>query len=236
MSPRSTDDAAPGRETARTGFGRPGGSAERPAIFFADADEWASWLEANHASAADIWMGLRKKHVPDRGLIWEDAVVEALRFGWIDSQVQRIDEDSVRQRWTPRRAGSTWSAVNVATVGRLIEQGRMTPAGLAAFEARRADREAIYSYEQPAAGLTPEHETILRADPVAAAFWDAATPGYRRIAGHWVGSAKQQATRDRRLAQLVADCAAGRLIPSQRYGTQPAWVGRARLAAGLTAE
>lgn len=219
--------------SASGALGRPGGSAERPAIFFADAAQWGAWLEAHHDSAADIWMGLNKKHVADRGLTWEDAVVEALRYGWIDSQVQRIDEDAVRQRWTPRRTGSTWSAVNVATVGRLIEQGLMTPAGLAAFEARRADREAIYSYEQAPSQLSPEAEATLRADPVAAAFWDAATPGYRRIATHWVGSAKQEATRDKRLAQLVADCGAGQLIPSQRYGAQPAWVARARRAAGL---
>lgn len=208
----------------------PSGTPQRPALFFADAAQWADWLEAHHASAAELWMGLRKRHVADRGLTWADAVVEALRYGWIDSQSQRIDDDSVRQRWTPRRRGSTWSDVNVATAQRLIEEGRMAPAGLAAFEARRAERQGIYSYEQPSGALTPQAEAALRAEPLAALFWDAATPGYRRICAHWVASAAQQATRDKRLAQLVADSAAGRLIPSQRYGAEPAWVARAQAA------
>lgn len=212
-----------------TGIGRPGGSAQRPATFFADATQWAQWLDVNHQSASEIWMGLYKKHVPDRGLTWEAAVVEALRFGWIDSQAQRIDEDAVRQRWTPRRKGSNWSGVNVATVLRLIEEGRMEPAGIAAFEARRPDRQGIYTYEQGQVELTPEAEALLRADPVAAAFWDAATPSYRKLAAHWVVSAVREETRQRRIRQLVADCAAGRLIPSQRYGRQPAWVAATRL-------
>ena len=122
--------------------GTPGGTAERPALFFADAAEFRAWLAANHASAPDLWMGLYKKHVPDRGLTWADAVPEALCFGWIDSQVQRIDADAVRQRWTPRRPGSIWSAVNVALVERLTAEGRMHPAGLAAFARRNADRAA----------------------------------------------------------------------------------------------
>lgn len=219
------DRAASGSE-----FGTPGGTLQRPALFFADAAQWGDWLAANHSTAPELWMGLRKRHVADRGLTWADAVVEALRYGWIDSQSQRIDDDAVRQRWTPRRRGSTWSEVNVATVRRLIEEGRMTPAGLAAFEARRAERQGIYSYEQTAGELTPQAEAVLRAEPLAAIFWDAATPGYRRVCAHWVASAKQQATRDKRLAQLVADSAAGRLIPSQRYGAEPAWVARAQAA------
>ena len=176
-------------------------------------------------------MGLRKRHVADRGLLWEDAVVEALCFGWIDSVAQRIDEDTTRQRWTPRKPGSTWSATNIATVERLIAEGRMMPAGVAAYARRREDRSGTYSYEGDERELDAAHAAQLAADPAASAFWQEATPSYRRVAVHWVTGAKQQATRDRRMAQLVADSAAGRLIAPQRYGDPPRWVERAAEAA-----
>lgn len=210
--------------------GRPGGTPERPATYFADAAELRAWFEEHHDSASELWMGLRGKHVPDRGITWAEAVPVALCFGWIDSVSERVDEDSRRQRWTPRRAGSTWSAVNVAHVERLREQGLMTPAGEAAFERRREDRTAIYTYEVEAGELPQGYAARLEAEPRARAFWSEATPGYRKQATHWVLGAKQEATRERRMGELVADCAAGRLIRTQRYGTEPAWVRRARAA------
>ena len=88
-------------------------------------------------------MGLYKKHVPDRGLTWEQAVPEALCFGWIDSVSQRIDDDARRQRWTPRKASSNWSTVNIALVEQLTAEGRMRPAGIAAFERRGEDRSGV---------------------------------------------------------------------------------------------
>jgi uncharacterized protein YdeI (YjbR/CyaY-like superfamily) len=176
-------------------------------------------------------MGLYKKHVPDRGLTWEEAVPEALCFGWIDSVSQRIDDDARRQRWTPRKPTSIWSAVNIAHVERLTAEGRMRPAGIAAFERRRDDRSTGYSYMNAEQELPPEYASRLAADPAASAFWAAATPTYRRQVTHWVLSAKQEATRERRLAQLVDDSAAGRMVPPQRYGETPRWVERAAEAA-----
>jgi uncharacterized protein YdeI (YjbR/CyaY-like superfamily) len=218
----------------RRTIGTPGGTAERPATFFANAAEFREWLEAHHDSATELWMGLRKKHVADRGLTWDDAVPEALCFGWIDSVAQRIDEDSVRQRWTPRKRTSNWSAVNIAHVERLLAEGRMHPAGLAAFEARRPDRSGIYSYEQTEMGDLPEPWAArLAADEAAATWWAAATPTYRRICVTWVLTAKQEATREKRFLQLLDDSAHGRLIPSQRYGEEPAWARRARAELGL---
>ena len=212
-------------------IGTPGGTSARPALFFADGAEFGRWLAANHATADELWMGLWKKDSARGGLQWGDAVREALCWGWIDSRYERIDEHSGRQRWTPRRSGSTWSRVNIAAAEELIAQGRMQPSGLTAFQARREDRSGTYSFEQDDVVLTPEQEAVLRADPAAAAFWDAATPGYRKVVAHWVAEAKQEATRARRLAQLVEDSAAGRLVPNQRYGTPPVWVGRAAEAA-----
>lgn len=209
--------------------GTPGGTPERPALFFADAAEWRAWLEEHHESETELWMGLNKKHVAEQGLTWADAVVEALCFGWIDSVSQRVDDDARRQRWTPRKASSVWSKVNVDHVERLTAEGRMRPAGLAAYERRDPER-AGYSYETRAT-LDDEQRARLLADPAAAAFWEVATPSYRSVAENWVVTAKQAATRERRLAELVADCAAGRLVKPQRYGKEPAWVARAAAAA-----
>jgi len=219
-----------------TRIGTPGGSAERPAIFFSGPDEFRAWLEANHATETELWMGLYKKHVPDRGLTWETAVPEALCFGWIDSVAQRIDDDAVRQRWTPRKPSSIWSSVNIALVERLTAEGRMREAGLAAFERRREDRSGVYSHENPHQELPPEAAARLAADAAASAFWQEATPTYRRQVVHWVLSAKQEATRERRLALLIEDSAAGRLVPFQRYGEIPKWAVRAAAAAQAASE
>lgn len=213
------------------GPGTPGGSPGRPALFFADAAEFGAWLAAHHDSAPDLWMELRKKHVADRGLTWEDGVVEALCWGWIDSKVERIDEDRVRQRWTPRRPGSSWSRINVATVERLVAEGRMQPSGLAVYEARKQEPSG-YTHEAAAdIALPAAYAEMMAADPKASAFWEVATPSYRKICTVWVTGAKQEATRDRRMAQLLEDHAAGRMIPSQRYGETPKWVERAAEAA-----
>ncbi len=212
-------------------LGTPGGSAERPALFFSDAAEFRAWLEQHHESSTELWMGLNAKHVEPRGLTWAEAVPEALCFGWIDSLSQRIDDDARRQRWTPRKPTSNWSAVNVAHVERLTAEGRMRPAGVAAFEARRDDRTAVYAYETPVDALPPELQAHLDASPAARAFLDAATATYRRGAIAWVLGAKRDATRQQRAQQLADDSAAGRLIPPQRYGETPKWVERAAAAA-----
>jgi uncharacterized protein YdeI (YjbR/CyaY-like superfamily) len=210
---------------------RPGGTTEKPALFFDSPEDFRAWLEEHHETATELWMGLNKKHVAKRGLTWEQAVPEALCFGWIDSRAERIDEDAVRQRWTPRKKTSTWSRVNLDLVDRLTREGRMRPMGIAAWEARRLDRQGIYSFEQGDLVLPEAYAAELAANPAAAAFWAETTPSYRKICINWVQSAKQQATNDKRMAQLVEDSAAGRLIPSQRYGEIPKWVARAAAAA-----
>lgn len=211
-------------------IGTPGGSPERPATFFASAAEFRAWLEAHHDTATELWMGLSKKHVPDRGVTWHEAVPEALCFGWIDSVAQRIDEDAVRQRWTPRRSGSNWSTVNIAHVERLVAEGRMTPAGLAAYDRRTLERSGIYAYEGGGL-LSDDQRARLIGNPAAAAFWDIAPPSYRKIAENWVVTAKREETRESRLGQLIEDSAAGLLIRPQRYGDEPKWVARAAAAA-----
>ncbi|EXJ50580.1 hypothetical protein AS96_13945 [Microbacterium sp. MRS-1] len=204
-------------------------------VFFADAAAFRAWLEAHHDTATELWMVRRRKGHPEQGLRWEDAVPEALCFGWIDSTSRRLDDDARIQRWTPRTPTSTWSAVNIAHVARLTVEGRMHPAGLAAFERRRPERTAICSYET-SDELDADELAAITAVAAARAFWDAATPGYRRICAHWVHGARRAETRSARLAQLVEECAAGRLIPSQRYGIPPAWLARAAAAAAVHGE
>ncbi len=211
--------------------GRIGGTPERPARFFSGPEEFGAWLAAHHDTETELWMGLYKKHVPDRGLTWVEAVPEALCWGWIDSVAQRIDEDAVRQRWTPRKKTSNWSKVNLDLVERLRAEGRMQRSGLAIWEQRRTEP-APYTHEQDGEiALPDDYAAQLAADPAASAFWEVAPRSYRRVCITWVVSAKQQATRDKRMAQLLSEHAAGRVIPSQRYGETPKWVERAAAAA-----
>lgn len=203
-------------------------------IFFADAAAFRAWLEVSHETATEVWVGLYRKADPRHGLSWEEAVVEALCFGWIDSAMRTMGGDARRQRFTPRTPASNWSAVNIAHVERLTAAGRMHPAGVAAFERRRPETSGVYSYESRHE-LTDAEAATLSADPGALGFWEAATPGYHRICASWLHGAKREQTRTDRLAALVADCAAGRLIPPQRYGETPAWVARAAAAAAAAA-
>lgn len=208
--------------------GRVGGTPERPARFFAGPEEFGAWLALCHDTETELWMGLHKVHVPDRGLTWEQAVPEALCWGWIDSVAQRIDDDSRRQRWTPRKKTSHWSKVNLDLVEQLRAEGRMQPSGLAIWEQRRRDPSP---YDLADAPLPDSYAIRLAASPAALAFWEASTASYRKVCTVWVLSAKQEATRDRRMTQLIDCCAAGVLVPSQRYGDVPRWVERAAAAA-----
>ena len=124
----------------------------KDATFFATPTDLRAWLEEHHATETELWLGYYKKAAGRETITWAQAVEEALCFGWIDGKVQRIDELRYRQRLTPRRRDSNWSAVNIAKIAELREQGRMTPAGEAAFAGRREDRTAVYTYERTARG------------------------------------------------------------------------------------
>ena len=158
-------------------------------------------------------IGFYKKASGRPSVTWPEAVDEAIRAGWIDGKVQRIDDESHRQRFTPRKSGSIWSKVNVAKAEALIAAGEMLPAGLRAYEARTEKRSGVYSYEQDVEPeLGPAYEGELRANPSAWDYWEARPRGYRRAAAWWVVGAKREETRRRRLATLVEDCAAGRPV------------------------
>jgi uncharacterized protein YdeI (YjbR/CyaY-like superfamily) len=187
---------------------------ETPA-FYATAEEWRAWLEAHHREAREHWVGFHKRVTGRPSMTWSESVDQALCFGWIDGVRKRVDDDRYMIRFTPRKPSSRWSRVNVARVAELEEAGLMRPAGLAAFAART--EEGTYSYEQrEAAAFDPERERRFRAEERAWAWFSEQPPWYRRTATHWVMSAKREETRDRRLARLVADSAAGRAVAPLR--------------------
>jgi len=184
------------------------------AVFFATPAELREWFEKHHETAAELFVGYYKKNSSRTGISHTEAIEQALCFGWIDSIGRRIDDERYQVRFTPRRKGSVWSAVNVAAVARLTEQGLMRPAGRKVFSERKPDRVAAYSYEQPAgAELDEAQMAVLKAEPQAFQWWSAQSPSYRKAAAHWVVSAKKEETRARRLAQLVSDSAQGRRVP-----------------------
>jgi uncharacterized protein YdeI (YjbR/CyaY-like superfamily) len=190
-------------------------------IYFESAVELRDWFDANHGTAEELWIGHHRKATGKPSLTWSQTVDEALCVGWIDSVRVSVDETRFVQRFTPRRKGSTWSAVNVAKVEALTAEGRMRPAGLAAFEARTAGNTAVYSYERAAAIFSAEELARLRANAAAWADWEARPPSYRRAVTHWVTSAKGEATRERRLTTLVEDSAAGRKVRPMRWERKP---------------
>ena len=183
------------------------------AIFFESPAAFRAWLEQHHHRAGELWVGFHRKGSGRPSITWPEAVAEALCFGWIDGVRKGLDGSSYVIRFTPRKPGSTWSAVNVKLFSQLLERGLVQPAGLRAFEARDPAKTAIYSYEQRAAGLEEAYERRFREhDPRAWAFFESQAPSYRRAAGWWVTSAKREATRLRRLAQLIDDSANGRRV------------------------
>lgn len=187
-------------------------------IFFANAAEFRAWMEGHHDRATELSVGYHKKGTGRPSMTWPESVDVALCFGWIDGVRHRIDDERYRIRFTPRKKTSTWSAVNIKRVPELIADGSMAPAGIAAFEARRESRSGIYSYEQRPEALPPALEKLVRANRSAWRYLEAQPASYRRAVIWWVVSAKQEATRQRRVATLVEHCAAGKPI---RQFTRP---------------
>jgi uncharacterized protein YdeI (YjbR/CyaY-like superfamily) len=194
----------------------------KPTFFRTPAD-FRKWFEKNHDKAPELLVGFYKKGSGKPSITWPESVDEALCFGWIDGIRRTIDDESYTIRFTPRRARSIWSAVNVKRVAELTKLGRMQPAGLRAFEARDPKRSGIYAYEQDRPKeeqkLGPEYQARLEANAKAWAFFQAQAPYYQRTVSRWVMSAKKEETRVKRLATLIDDSARGRRIgPMARPG------------------
>lgn len=181
-------------------------------IYFRSGSEFRRWLQQNHAVAAEVLIGFFNKSSPQRGITYAEALDEALCFGWIDGLVRRVDAERHTRRFSPRKATSIWSNLNVNHIERLIREERMQPAGLAAFQRRSKAKTGVYSFENKPQSFPAQYAKRLRENRRAWGFWLAQPPGYRRTAIWWVVSAKQEATRERRFAGVVAESAAGRRL------------------------
>ena len=181
--------------------------------FFKTPAEFRRWLMKNHETAIELWVGFHKKGTGTPSITWPESVDQALCFGWIDGIRKRIDERAYVIRFTPRRPGSVWSVINIRRVGDLGKLGQMRSAGEKAFAARKENRSGIYSYEQRRDRLAEPYAGMLRKNKAAAAFFDAQPPGYRKVAGWWVVSAKKEETRLKRLATLIELCARQERLP-----------------------
>ena len=193
-------------------------TVELPELLLPDAAAWRSWLVDHHGEPAGVRLVLaRKGAVAPTTLTYDEALDEALCLGWVDGQVHRRDEATYLQRFTPRRPRSTWSRRNVGIVARLVEQGRMQPAGVAEVERAQADGRWEAAYEGPATIQVPDDlAAALAADPAAQATWARLT-SQNRYAVLWrVGQAKRADTRARRIADFVAMLARGETVHPQR--------------------
>ena len=175
--------------------------------FFATPAAFRDWLEKNHDKASELLVGFYKRDSGRPSMTWPESVDQALCFGWIDGVRRRVDDVSYTIRFSRRRKGSIWSAINIRRATELHKLGHMHEAGRRAFEARSEQKSRIYSYERETASFTPEQEKQFRANKKAWKFFREQPPGYRRVATHYVVSAKREETRDRRLARLIDESA-----------------------------
>lgn len=177
--------------------------------FFSHAKLFRTWLVKNHQSKTELIVGYYKKDSGIASMSWPESVDEALCFGWIDGIRRRIDETSYSIRFTPRKKSSVWSKINIGRAEVMIAEGLMTPAGQAAFDARVERRSGIYSYEQRPVELEEHYAAQLKLNKAAWKFYQSQPPSYRKAVNWWICSAKQEATRLRRLQQLIEDSADG---------------------------
>lgn len=175
---------------------------------------WRAWLASHHARAKGIWIAYYKKGTGKTSVTYEEALQEALAYGWIDSTVRRLDEERYAQKYTPRSPRSAWSRANKARVDKLIAEGRMAPPGLAKVEAakRNGSWDRLDGIDRIAAtaDVPPDLREALTGDPAALAAFEKRPPSEKKIWAYWVLSAKRQETRARRIAETVRRVRAGR--------------------------
>src|SRR6186997_2675558 len=177
--------------------------------FFSKQSEFRKWLQKNHTKETELLVGFYKVGSGKSSMTWSQSVDEALCFGWIDGVRTSIDKKSYQIRFTQRKPTSIWSAINIKKVEELTKQGLMQPAGLASFEKRVESRSKIYSYEKDEAELTQSFKKQFKANKKAWNYFQALAPSYKKVSTHWVMRAKQEATRLKRLKELIADSAIG---------------------------
>jgi len=183
-------------------------------VFFEDAPAFRAWLAVHAHDAHELLVGFHKVGTGKPCMSWSESVDQALCFGWIDGVRKRVDEHRYQIRFSPRKPTSIWSAINIERVRVLTEAGRMKPAGLAAFAQRREHKSRVYSFEQAGeVALAPDDERRFRRHKKAWAYFQQQPPGYRKQMIWRILSAKQPATRERRLAALIEASDKGERMP-----------------------
>jgi uncharacterized protein YdeI (YjbR/CyaY-like superfamily) len=184
-----------------------------PRVHCADRQAWREWLRKNNDRCAEIWLVFYKKHTLKPGVAYREAVEEAICFGWIDGLKKRIDEDRYAYRFSPRRPRSKWSPLNIELATKMIEEGRMTASGQAAFQRREHyDERILQALQSDEPDLPPEIEHALRSNEVAWQNYLALAPGYRRQYAGWLTSAVKPETRTRRLREALRLLEQGRKL------------------------
>jgi uncharacterized protein YdeI (YjbR/CyaY-like superfamily) len=178
------------------------------------AEEWRAWLESNHAVEKEVWLTIYKKHTAKPSITIEEATEEALCFGWIDSMMKRIDDEKHVQRYTPRKKGSIWSEKNKKWVAELIEQGRMTEAGLAKIEEAKQNGEWHKATQREDISRVPSDllEALAASQPAQSNF-EKLAPSYKRQFLTWIAGAKIDATRRKRLQETITLLEQNRKLP-----------------------
>lgn len=191
-------------------------------VFFETPAAFRAWLRRNHGTASELWVGFHKKASGLPTITYQEALDEALCYGWIDGVRKSLNTTSFVQRWTPRKKRSYWSRVNIGKARALIAAGRMRKPGLAAFEARDRNRTDAYLFEQrDNPTFSPAQRAQFRKNPAAWKFFETLPPGYKRLSTWYVVSAKQPATQQKRLALLIACAARGERLPGMPGPKKP---------------
>jgi uncharacterized protein YdeI (YjbR/CyaY-like superfamily) len=185
--------------------------------FFKTQNDFRKWMEKNHHIRKELWVGYYKKDSGKTSLDWPQSVDEALCFGWIDGLRKSIDKESYKIRFTPRKPGSIWSAVNLKRARELLELGLIQPAGLKAFNNKDEKKINRYSFERENVKLDKKYEKEFKSNKKAWDFFQSMVPSYKKPVTWWVMSAKQEETRWKRLKILIECSEAGEKIPQMRW-------------------
>jgi uncharacterized protein YdeI (YjbR/CyaY-like superfamily) len=182
-------------------------------LFFPTQSDLRKWFEKNHNKADELWVGYYKKSTGKPSITWQQSVDEALCFGWIDGIRKSMDENSYKIRFTPRRKGSIWSAVNTKRIKELIKLGLVKPSGLEAFSNRDEKKTKKYSFEQGKVKLPEEYEKKFKANKKAWEYFQKLPTYAKRVSTWWIISSKKQETKLNRLDTLIKCSEEGRKIP-----------------------
>lgn len=188
------------------------------ATFFPTPDDFRKWLEENHKTETELWVGYYKKATDKPSITWPESVDQALCFGWIDGIRKRIDDEAYQIRFTPRKPNSHWSLVNIKRIEELRKANLVTKAGLAAYAKRDPENTGKASFEQEKVELSPDFKKRLKANKAAWTFFtNKLAPSYQKQSIHWVMSAKREETREKRLVTLIECSAKEEKIPPLKW-------------------